>query len=325
MMLLVFGGALLIGLVLAANWVAARGRPALTQAFNRFLLLNHLGLILLGGGLLLLDWAGTTAVLFEEGADVGELLILGWMFAFMGAWGTAVTQPRARQWLYPITQVQPSSPVHTLALIFAGYLIANSVAAFAQGGLEGIADSAISASVWDVLLNQSLFLLLGLFGVGWLIRRNRGDLLTRLGLVWPTGRQMIIGTALIIVMIILQAFAGAIWLLLEPEQAELFGEMNNILLADFDSIGKWLLLALASGVGEEILFRGAIQPVFGLGFTSLLFAFAHVQYGLTPIFFLVFIMGIVLGLARQRYNTTIAIYIHCGYNFLLGLAALLAA
>ena len=325
MIILIFATILLVGLTMAANWVTARNQPTLTLAFNRFLLLNHLGLLLFGGGILLLEWLGATAVLAEEGAAAGELASLGWTLLFMGGWGTAVTQRRIREWLYPIVQVQPNSPVHTLALIFAGYLIANSAAAFAQGGLEGIADAAVSASVWDVLLNQSLFLLLGLFGVGWLIRRDGRDLLARLGLVWPTFRQMAIGTGLIILMIILQALAGAVWLLLEPEQAELFGEMNNILLADFDSIAKWLLLALASGVGEEILFRGAIQPIFGLGFTSLLFAFAHVQYGLTPIFFLVFIMGIVLGLARQQYNTTVAIYIHCGYNFILGLAALLAA
>jgi membrane protease YdiL (CAAX protease family) len=35
------------------------------------------------------------------------------------------------------------------------------------------------------------------------------------------------------------------------------------------------LLALASGIGEEALFRGALQPVVGLWWTSLLFAAAH--------------------------------------------------
>jgi membrane protease YdiL (CAAX protease family) len=35
------------------------------------------------------------------------------------------------------------------------------------------------------------------------------------------------------------------------------------------------LLALASGVGEEAFFRGALQPVVGLAWASLLFAAAH--------------------------------------------------
>lgn len=39
--------------------------------------------------------------------------------------------------------------------------------------------------------------------------------------------------------------------------------------------GQAWLLALASGIGEEAFFRGALQPVAGLWLTSLLFAAAH--------------------------------------------------
>jgi len=322
-MVLIIGGVLVIGLVALANWLAVQNKPLLTQAFERFLLLNHVGLLLLGGGLLLLIRLGAATLLTDGEAEPSALIILGSTLLLIGVWGTAVTQPAVRRWLYPLIQVRPDSPVHTTALILAGYLIANSVAAFAQGGLDGLADSIPAASIWDVLANQTLFLLLGLFGVGWLIRRRGAALSDRLGLTWPTGRQLLIGTGLIALMVALQAAAGAIWLIFDPEQAELFNEMNNVLLQDFDTVGKWLLLALAAGVGEEILFRGAIQPAFGVGFTALLFAFAHVQYGMTPIFLLVFVMGIILGVARQRYNTSVVIYIHCGYNFFLGLMSLL--
>jgi uncharacterized protein len=321
-MVLIIGGALVIGLVALANWVAVQNRPLLTQAFERFLLLNHVGLLLLGGGLLLLNRLGAATLLTDGETEPSALIVLGSTLLLIGVWGTAVTQTAVRRWLYPLIQVRPDSPVHTTALILAGYLIANSVAAFAQGGLDGLTDSIPAASVWDVLANQALFLLLGLFGVGWLIRRRSAALAERLGLGWPTGRQWLIGTGLIALMIALQTAAGAIWLRFDPEQAELFNEMNNVLLQDFDTVGKWLLLALAAGIGEEIMFRGAIQPAFGVGFTALLFAFAHVQYGLTPIFLLVFVMGIILGIARQRYNTSVVIYIHCGYNFFLGLVSL---
>jgi membrane protease YdiL (CAAX protease family) len=37
-----------------------------------------------------------------------------------------------------------------------------------------------------------------------------------------------------------------------------------------------LIVALASGIGEEVLFRGALQPAFGLVWTSLLFGLIHV-------------------------------------------------
>ncbi|MEB2344334.1 MAG: CPBP family intramembrane metalloprotease [Deltaproteobacteria bacterium] len=39
--------------------------------------------------------------------------------------------------------------------------------------------------------------------------------------------------------------------------------------------GQAWILALASGIGEEAFFRGALQPVAGLGLTTLLFALAH--------------------------------------------------
>ena len=85
-----------------------------------------------------------------------------------------------------------------------------------------------------------------------------------------------------------------------------------------------LILALGAGFGEEILFRGALQPAFGLIISSLLFAVTHIQYGLTPITLIVFVIGIILGLVRRYSNTSVAIFIHVGYNFVLGLLSLLA-
>jgi hypothetical protein len=35
-------------------------------------------------------------------------------------------------------------------------------------------------------------------------------------------------------------------------------------------------LALASAVGEEVFLRGAMQPVFGLGLTSIVFGLVHI-------------------------------------------------
>jgi membrane protease YdiL (CAAX protease family) len=101
-------------------------------------------------------------------------------------------------------------------------------------------------------------------------------------------------------------------------------DVNSVLLQDFDTVGEWLVLALIAGISEEILFRGALQPIFGLWFTSILFAVVHVQYGLTPVTVFVVILAVLLGLIRRRTNTTVAIFVHAGYNFVLGLLALLA-
>ena len=73
-----------------------------------------------------------------------------------------------------------------------------------------------------------------------------------------------------------------------------------------------------------MLFRGALQPVFGLLATSVVFALIHVQYGMTPLTLFIVLLAVILGLIRRYYSTTIAIFVHVGYDFALGLLALLA-
>ena len=85
------------------------------------------------------------------------------------------------------------------------------------------------------------------------------------------------------------------------------------------SIPGILTLGLAAGIGEETLFRGALQPRFGLLFTSLLFAILHSQYGITFSTLAVFIVGLFLGLLRIRFNTTTCVMTHAAYNITLGM------
>jgi len=74
-------------------------------------------------------------------------------------------------------------------------------------------------------------------------------------------------------------------------------------------------MALSAGIGEELLFRGALQPRFGILLTAAVFALGHVQYALSPAIIEVFVIGLVLGWLRQRSNTTTCIAVHAGYNF----------
>jgi uncharacterized protein len=109
-----------------------------------------------------------------------------------------------------------------------------------------------------------------------------------------------------------------------PVQAEVMDELSQLLLGNMTTVWDWLILAIAAGIGEEVLFRGALQPVLGIWLTSLLFAVIHTQYGLSLATLLIFVVGFILGLIRRRYNTTVAIILHAAYNFVLGVAALLA-
>lgn len=63
------------------------------------------------------------------------------------------------------------------------------------------------------------------------------------------------------------------------------------------SLPQCLLLAAASGIGEEFFFRGALQPVVGLGWASLLFGLMHVGPGRAwlPWTGFALIMGVIFG------------------------------
>ena len=162
---------------------------------------------------------------------------------------------------------------------------------------------------------------LAFFGVGLLIRRDFKSTLTRLGLVFPSWNHILLAIISVIILVIFQGIIGALWMVFDPQQAELLGELNQSLLAGFDSLGEWLILAISSGIGGGVLFRGAIQPVFGVWPTSFLFAVIHIQYGLTPVTLTVFRLGLFLGYLRKYTNTSVAILVHFGYNFTLGLLA----
>ena len=126
-----------------------------------------------------------------------------------------------------------------------------------------------------------------------------------------------------VLLFMLQAVTAGLWQQINPEEVELLENINSQLLGDFDTVWEWFMLALAAAIGEELLFRGALQPVFGLWPTALLFAVAHIQYGITPATAFLFVVGIVLGYLRRRYNTGVAMFVHFGYDFALGMLVLL--
>ncbi len=309
-------------LILLANWVTARGGTGARTSFNLFLFLA--GAILAAGGVGLHFAPALAATL--PSAD-GQLLARGLGSAAlvgMGVWAMVVSLRPARQWLHRfLPALEPDSSVHTLALVLVGALAANAILS-SGAGLETMAAAGLEASLLDVLAQGLVFVLAAGLGVGLLTRRDTAGLVRRLGLQRPTASQLWTGVRWIIFLVFLQGCIGVTWALLSPDQAGQVSGISEALLGNFDTVWEWFLLAAAAGLGEELLFRGALQPIFGIVPTSLIFAISHVQYGLSPATLIVFLLSIVLGIIRKRSNTTVAIFIHGGYNFILGLLSLLA-
>lgn len=315
---------LIIGVIVLSNIIAATQNERLFRLFDRGWLLLHLLLIFLGIAFLSLPQETIKTLQNEGGLLLDNFTSVGLILIGMGLWGMAVSLQPVRQFLARWLPLNPQSPVHTLALILSEFLVGNTFITLTQGGLQELADTTQSATVNEVVLQQALFVMLAIFGVGLLVRRNGHAISDRLGLEPITAAHVRLGIRWILILVVVQWAIGAIWTLISPEQSALLDGISGELFGNFDTVWEWFVLALAAGMGEELLFRGALQPVFGMWFTALLFAIAHVQYGFTLITLAVFIIGAALGYIRQRTNTTVAIFVHFGYNFVLGLLTLLA-
>ena len=310
-----------LSLIFIANAAEGSDNARFKRAANWLFIVVNLPLLVAGLALALLPPSALESAALAESftapRPAGVTLLL------IAIWGLLSTLPEARRLLARWLPLEPSSSVHTLALILAGYLIGANILVLSQGGLEGLAETSEASSIFQVVISEMFYAIVGVLGVGLFVRRHGWKLAERLGLERPTLTQIKGSLRWILALVALQWLTGALLYYTNPEQAELLDELNSLLLSNMDTVWEWFLLAMAAGVGEEILFRGALQPVFGLWATSLLFALAHVQYGLTPVTILVFGIGLVLGLVRRRTNTSIAIFVHFGYNFILGLLALL--
>lgn len=316
--------AAVLGLIVLANVAAASPQSDLARLLYAILALINLfalGMALLFLGLTLLPW------LNELDSGLSTSYTQSFVGPLLGAslWGLLVLWPAWRQWLARFTSLNPNSPVHTLALTLAGFLVANTTITLNQGGIEALAETADAASVGSLLLTGVALVAAAILGVGTWTRRSWQDVWARLGLRPLQRTDLLVILRWTPILILAEGLISLLLTLTNPEQLALLEEVNNAFLGDLDSLPEWLILGLASGIGEEILFRGAIQPAFGLIPTAALFAVMHTQYGFSPLMLFIFLLGLILGLIRQRYSTTSAILVHFTYNFVLGLLALLFA
>ena len=181
--------------------------------------------------------------------------------------------------------------------------------------------SAGRLSPGAVLTSQLPLVAVALLGVGLGVRRSPRETLQRLGYGGLSLKYLGIVVVFVGVALALSYAVDALFAQLQPELYRKVGEISNNL---FDPTGLslasavlfGLLVGVGAGVGEETLFRGAVQPKLGIPATSLLFASMHIQYGPSLLLGYMFLLSIGLGLLRKYVNTTASFLAHATYNTL---------
>jgi membrane protease YdiL (CAAX protease family) len=210
--------------------------------------------------------------------------------------------------------------VHLLAVVYCLYFLGVQFMSFILGGgLQGVAETyqEQGLSGWELLLNAFPLLVLSFLGVGLGLRRNLPQTLKRLGLEIPTGRGVLVSFGVTIGLFIFVAIVASLWVAIVPE--DVYKEQtqaSDALSNSVTSVGLAFLLAATAAVGEEIAFRGALQPVFGFWPTAIIFSMTHIQYTLTPAWLIIFGVALAFGWIRLHYNTTVSILTHFLYNFI---------
>jgi membrane protease YdiL (CAAX protease family) len=109
-----------------------------------------------------------------------------------------------------------------------------------------------------------------------------------------------------------------------PPMVRLRGQVSTLVRELFGGAAWWELLAvaIAAGAGEELLFRGALQPLAerwlgaaaGLILTSVLFGALHAAS--TAYFVLATLVGLYLGWLAQTFDDLVTpIFVHAAYDF----------
>jgi len=234
-----------------------------------------------------------------------------------------ILSPQVRQRIHVLfgkqTRYNSESQLHLTAIVLAlclvGYLFTNFVIG---GGLSGVAKSIQENGIspGTLLFQAIVFVVVACLGIGLAIRRTLPQALERLGLNRPTPQNVLMGLVVGIGLIVVSLIMTLIWTkLVTPEQYAQQSAAAAELDSQFNTVQAAFLLALTSAVSEEILFRGALQPVFGIPLTTVLFVLFHDQYTLTPAMLIILIVGSGLAMLRRYQSTTSAIIAHFEYNF----------
>jgi membrane protease YdiL (CAAX protease family) len=161
--------------------------------------------------------------------------------------------------------------------------------------------------------------------VGFPIKRTLREAQQRLSLVLPNRRQVVIGIVVALFLALASGpvnfLIGALWKALGLPITDT--HTVEALFKNAITPAGAVIVGLSAGLGEELVFRGVLLPRLGIVLPALLFTSLHAfQYNFDALIW-IFILGVILGFARRKTNTSTCVLIHGTYDLVLLLAAYL--
>jgi membrane protease YdiL (CAAX protease family) len=159
--------------------------------------------------------------------------------------------------------------------------------------------------------------------VGFPIKRTLREAQRRLELVWTNRRQVVMAIAVALGLALaagpVHFLIGLLWKALGLPMTDT--QAVEALFKNAISPAGAVIVGISAGLGEELVFRGVLVPRLGIMLPALLFTALHAfQYNFDALIWIL-ILGIVLGFARKKTNTTTCVLIHGTYDLTLLLAA----
>lgn len=220
-----------------------------------------------------------------------------------------------RQLMGKILPMDPESPFDWsgLAIVLAllGFLIPTAFVDSAPATISGSSATALTTGLLQQLL---AFVAIAYAAVGYRNYRTGAEATLRLGIQKPTTTQITMGLAGVLAAFVAANIGGILTQWLQPDVIDSLENSIDAITSGVTNPAVAIILALSSGIGEEVLFRGALQPRLGMVLTALLFTFLHAQYGFTWILLGLFLIGMIFGWLAKNYGTMAAVVAHVVYN-----------
>jgi membrane protease YdiL (CAAX protease family) len=264
--------------------------------------------LLFGIPAVLLVLAGS-AVLFRGDRVLGPLLLL----IGLGL-GLPLLRP-LREALARVTPLDPQSAIDmtglSIVLGLLGLFVGNSLAPMAGEPPEQIQ----SVGIGELLVQAAAFVAIAYIAVGFPYWRDLRASTERLGIVIPDPRTIGIAIVATFACFVVASIVGLVSQQFDPGLNASLDEVVDQMTAQVQNPIGAVVLGASAGIGEEAIFRGALQPRYGIIIPSLLFMMLHgPQYGFNLALLGLLAVSIILGLLRMRVNTTAAMITHALFN-----------